>query len=123
MIAQTTGTMETVLNGLKRRRIRAGVATFPRLPGFQAVKTFFKVLLLVIAAVIAVKLLPLTLGLGCLLGLALVALLAVGVSVFALLAGLAVFLVAVLAPIWLPVLAIIGLVALIKRANRRPAGA
>lgn len=86
-------------------------------------KTFLKVVLLVIAAVIAVKLLPLTLGLGILLGLTLVVLAAVGVSFFALVLGLGVVLAAVLSPIWIPVLAIVGLVALIKRSSRSSATA
>ncbi len=80
-------------------------------------------MLLVIVAVVAVKLLPLTLGLGILLGLSIVVLAAVGVSALALLAGLAVLLAAVLAPIWIPVLALVGFVALVKRGNRRPAAA
>lgn len=86
-------------------------------------KSLLKVVLLLIAAVIAVKLLPLTLGLGILLGISLVGLAAVGVSVIALLLGLAVALVAMLSPIWIPVLAIVGLVALIKRSSRRSAAA
>lgn len=86
-------------------------------------KTFLKVVLLLIAAVVAVKLLPLTLGLGILLGVALVALAAVGVSALALILGLGVVLVAVLSPIWIPVLAIFGLIALIKRSSRRSAPA
>lgn len=86
-------------------------------------KTFLKVVLLVIAAVVAVKLLPLTLGLGILLGITLVALAAVGVSILALVLGLGVVLAAVLSPIWIPVLAIVGLVALVKRGNRPSATA
>lgn len=86
-------------------------------------KTFLKVVLLVIAAVIAVKLLPLTLGLGILLGVSIVGLAAVGVSALALILGLGVVLVAVLSPIWIPVLAIVGLVALVKRSGRPSATA
>jgi hypothetical protein len=83
------------------------------------VKTFLKVVLLLIVAVIAVKLLPLTIGLGFVLGLAFVVLAAVGVSVVALIFGLALVLTAVLSPVWIPLLALIGLIALIRRAGRR----
>ncbi len=81
-------------------------------------KTFLKVVLLVIAAVVAVKLLPLTFAIGVVLGLGVVALAVVGVSVLAGLAALVVVLAAVLAPIWIPVLALVGLIALIRRSNR-----
>lgn len=81
-------------------------------------KTFLKVLLLVIVALVAVKLLPLTIGLGFVLGLLLVALLAVGLSVVGGIAALTLFLGALLSPIWIPVLAVVALIALIKRANR-----
>ena len=84
-------------------------------------KTFLKVVLLVIAAVIALKLLPLTFALGCLLALSLVGLAVLGVSVIALLLGLTVVLAAVLSPIWVPVLVVIGLIALLKRDGAKPA--
>ena len=84
-------------------------------------KLFLKVVLLLIAAVIAVKLLPLTIAMGALIALALAILAAIGVSVFALVAGLGIVIAAVLAPIWLPVLAIVGIIALVKRTNGRPA--
>ena len=81
-------------------------------------KTFLKVVLLVIAAVIALKLLPLTFALGCLLALGLVGFAVLGVSVISLLLGLVVVLAAVLSPIWVPILAIVGLIALIKRSSK-----
>lgn len=83
-------------------------------------KSVLKVLLLVVAALIAIKLLPLTVLVGCVVALVLAGFAFVGVSVFALIVGLGIVIAAVLAPIWLPVLAIIGVVALVKRSNRRP---
>jgi hypothetical protein len=83
--------------------------------------TFLKVFLLVVAAVVAVKLLPLTLGLGFLLGLLLIGLLGVGLSLVAVVVVAVVGLAAVLAPIWIPVLAIVGLVALIRKLSAKPA--
>jgi hypothetical protein len=55
------------------------------------------------------------------LGVAVVALGAIGVSVFGALGLAAGALLAVLSPLWVPVLAIIGLIALIKRSGRRTA--
>jgi hypothetical protein len=86
-------------------------------------KTSLKIVLLLLAAVIAVKLLPVTLGLGILLGISLVGLVALGVSVIASLLGLACVVVAVLSPIWIPVLAVFGIIALIKRSRREPVAA
>lgn len=83
--------------------------------------TFLKILLLLVAAVIAVKLLPVTLALGCIFALALGIFALVGMSVVAAAICLGLLLGAVLAPIWIPVLAVIGLIALIKRCNRAPA--
>ena len=86
-------------------------------------KTFLKIFLLVVLALVAIKLLPLTLALGCVLGLAVAALLAIGASALAGLIALALVVVAALAPLWIPVLAIIGLVSLLRRAGRRSAAA
>lgn len=83
--------------------------------------TFLKVVLLLLAAVIAVKLLPLTLAVGCIFAVALGIFALVGMSLVAALICLGLLLGAVLAPIWIPVLAVIGLVALIKRCHRAPA--
>lgn len=107
-----------------KRPIRAVRCNLWPAAGFcRQMKTFLKAVVLIIAAIIAVKLLPLTLGLGFALGLALVALAAVGVSVVALLLGLVVLIVAVLAPVWMPILAMVGLIALIRRGgDRRVAG-
>jgi hypothetical protein len=95
-------------------------------------KTFLIVLLALVGAVVAVHLLPLAfapvifvLGLLLLIGGLLVggvaatvaAVLAVLVALLA--GGLA--LLVVLAPIWIPVLVVVGLIALIRRANARSA--
>jgi len=74
-------------------------------------KTFLKVILIVIAAVLAVKFLPLTLVLGCILGLGVALLAAAGASLLALGGGVALAVVALLSPLWVPVLAVVGLIA------------
>ncbi len=81
-------------------------------------KTFLKVFLLVLALIVAVKLLPLTLLAGCFMGVALAIFLALGFSAIAVIAVAVIALAAVLAPIWIPVLLVIGLIALIKRCTR-----
>lgn len=92
-------------------------------------KTFLKVLLFVLLAVLAIKLLPfflvpvLFVGAGLLLiaGLAfggLAAVAGVGIAFLVALLAVVVVLVAVLAPIWIPVLAVIGLIALVRRSNQ-----
>ena len=88
----------------------------------DSMKSFLKVVLLVIVAVIAVKLVPLTFALGCVLAAGVLGLIAVGASAIAALAGAVITLVAVLSPIWVPALAIVGLIALIKRCTRRNGG-
>lgn len=80
-----------------------------------------KVVLLILVAIVAVKLLPAMLALGFMLGVAVVALGAIGVSVLGALFLASAVLLAVLSPVWVPVLAIIGLIALIKRSGRRTA--
>lgn len=81
-------------------------------------KTFFKIVLIALAVVIAIKLLPLTLLVGCLLGALAMVVMVVSASAAVALFCLAVVLAAVLAPIWLPVLAVIGLVSLLRRRRR-----
>ncbi|MEX2044540.1 MAG: hypothetical protein WD941_04245 [Opitutus sp.] len=80
-------------------------------------KTFLKILLLVVVAILAVKLLPLTLALGCLLGVALVVMAGLGLSAMAVILGIGILMAALLSPIWLPILALVGVIALIKRMN------
>ena len=82
-------------------------------------KSFFKVLLLVIVALIAIKLLPLTIGLGFAAGVLLVALLIGGLSLVASIVALGAAVAAVLAPVWIPVLLLIGFIALVKRATKK----
>jgi hypothetical protein len=86
-------------------------------------KAFLKVLVLVILALVAIKLLPLTIGLGFAAGLLLVGFVALGLSVLAGVAVLALFLGAVLSPIWIPVALLLGLIALLRRAGRKRVGA
>lgn len=92
-------------------------------------KTFLKVLLFVLLGLLAIKLLPFVLfpvvvaGAGLLLavGLAFAGIAAVagiGVAVVVALVALLVVLLTVLSPIWIPVLAIVGLIALIRRSGR-----
>jgi hypothetical protein len=81
--------------------------------------SFLKILLLVVLALVAIKLLPLTLAAGCVLGLAVGAVLLAGVSALAGVLVVTVSVVAALAPLWIPVLAIMGLVAVIRRLSRR----
>lgn len=81
--------------------------------------TFLKILLIALLVVVAVKLLPVTLAIGCLLAGAAVLALVVGASAAVLLFGIVALLAAVLAPIWLPVLIIVGIVALCRRATAK----
>ena len=109
-----------------------GHATFPRVPGYLGMKTFLKVLLIAVLALAVLKLCPLfavpvALALAALFIVTLV--LAGGASVAILvilglavaLLGVALALVTALAPIWLPVLAVVGLIALVRRATRKTA--
>ena len=95
-------------------------------------KTFLFVLLALVGAVVVVHLLPLALApvivvVGLLLligGLLAGGAAAIVAAVLALLVGLlagGLALVVILAPIWIPLLAIVGLIALIKRLNAKSA--
>lgn len=86
-------------------------------------KTFLKVLLILIGVVVAIKLLPVALAVMCVIaaGAALVALIGVSLAAGLLCAGLVLAL--LLSPIWLPVLALVGLIALIKKLSAKPARA
>lgn len=98
-------------------------ATFGARPGYRDMNSFLKIFLLVLAAIIAVKLVPVTLALGAVLGLLVVGLLLCGLSLVAVVAVAALALAAVLAPVWIPALVILGLIALVKRFGSRPAPA
>jgi hypothetical protein len=92
-------------------------ATFLMLPGSFAMKTAFKIILIVAILLIAIKLSPIVFVLA-MSGLLVAALLgALGLSLLAGFAILVFVLTAALSPIWLPVLAIVGLVALFKKLN------
>lgn len=94
-------------------------ATFHAAAGSCGVKTFLLVLLILFLALVAIKLLPIA---ACVLLLLLVpalVLLALGISAAAVLTCVVLVLALVLAPIWLPVLAIVGLVALTRRKSIR----
>ena len=129
MMAQTTGmglvNGEDTRANAEARRGRRGLssafwmtATFRTVMGSLRMKTFLKVVLLVIVALVALKLLPMIFAFGCLLAAAIVAVLALGGSAIATLFGAMIALAVVLAPIWVPVLALVGLIALIKRGTR-----
>lgn len=85
--------------------------------------TYLKIFLLVLAAIVAVKLLPLTLGLGFLLGLLLVGLVAFGLSLVGIVLLAAIALGAASAPLWIPALLVVGVIALIKKLGSKPAAA
>jgi hypothetical protein len=84
-------------------------------------KTFLKVLLLLVAVVVAIKLLPFTLAVACVVGGLGVGLVVIGLSVVAVLASVGILLAFLLSPLWLPVLAVVGLIALIKKLSAKPA--
>jgi lysylphosphatidylglycerol synthetase-like protein (DUF2156 family) len=92
--------------------------TFRREPGSWGMKTFLRVLLVAVLVLVALKLLPVTLALGCVLGAALLAALAVGLSLAVAALGVALAVAAALSPIWVPVLAIVGIVSLCRRGRR-----
>jgi len=96
-------------------------ATFRRRPGFRNMKAFLKILLLVVACIVAVKLLPVTLALGVGLAAVVGVVVVLGFSALAVLVCGALALAAVLAPIWLPVLLLVGIIALVKRCGRAAA--
>ncbi len=102
-------------------RNRCGAATFRAQRGSLGMNTFLKVLLIVIATVIAVKLLPIVFGLLCGVAALLAGLGIVGVSLVALLVCAVLVVAAILSPIWLPILAIAGAVTLYRRNNNNSA--
>lgn len=85
------------------------------LRGISGMKTFLKVLLMVVAVILAVKLLPIAFVTGCAVAALLAGLAVLGVSLAAVLFCAALAVVALLSPIWVPVLAIVGIVALCRR--------
>lgn len=101
-----------LLNKEQRER-----ATFLMLQGSFAMKTAFKIILVVAILLVAIKLSPIVfvLALGGLLVAAVLG--ALGLSLLAAFTILVFALAAALSPIWIPVLAIVGLVALFKKLN------
>ena len=81
-------------------------------------KTFLKVMLILVAVVLAIKLLPLALGLACAIAGGIAVLVVAGLSLMAGLVGAAMLLALVLSPIWLPLLALVGVIALIRKLSR-----
>ncbi|HEY8995962.1 MAG TPA: hypothetical protein VIM71_14955 [Lacunisphaera sp.] len=78
-------------------------------------KTFLKVVLIAALLIVAIKLSP-VIFIGAFLGLIAAAVLgAVGLSLLAVLAGVLIAFAVALSPIWIPVLAIMGLVSLFRR--------
>jgi hypothetical protein len=86
------------------------------------VKNFCRIGLLVIAAIVAIKLAPTIFAFGWLLAGAAVGLFVVAGSAIAALMGSVFVLSVVLSPIWIPLLALIGIIALVKRGHRRSVG-
>lgn len=92
---------------------------FAGLPGcFSTMKTLLKILLAAALLLIAIKLSPI-LFIGALIGLFVAGVLGVvGLSLVVALLAVALAFALALSPIWVPVLAIVGLVALFKRNER-----
>ena len=83
-------------------------------------KTVLKVILIVALLLIAIKLSPI-IFVAALAGLLVATILgALGLSLLAAFAAIVIALAVALSPIWIPVLVIVGMVSLIKRANSRP---
>ena len=85
-------------------------------------KNFLKIVLLMLAAIVAVKFLPAIFAFGWLLAGAVVGMMALAGTAIAALIGSVFVLTAVLSPIWSPLLALIGIIALVKRSNRKSVG-
>lgn len=83
--------------------------------------TFLKVLLILIAAVLLVKLLPLAFGLAVFLGVVIAIAAIVGLGAAGVVICVALGLVILLSPVWLPVLAVVGLIALWKKLSNKTA--
>ena len=78
-------------------------------------KTFFKILLVVVLLIVAIKLSPIIL-IGAFIGLVVAGILgAVGLSLLAVILALALGVTLALSPIWLPVLVVMGLISLFRK--------
>ena len=84
-------------------------------------KTFLKILLIVVLALLALKVLPLVV-VGVIAGLLIAAVLGVvGLSLLAALLAVAHGLAFALSPIWIPVLLVMGVISLFKKLGDKPA--
>lgn len=97
------------------------VETFAALPGFWGMNTFLKVFLLALLALVVIKLAPVLMipAFIAFIGLLIAGIAMAGGLVLLLVVTLAVL--AALSPLWIPVLAIVGLVALCRRGSRKVA--
>ena len=84
-------------------------------------KTFLKILLVAAILIVAIKLSPVVFVAAAIGLLAAAVLGVIGLSLLAALVAVVVAVAAALAPIWIPVLAIVGAVSLFKKLNDRPA--
>jgi hypothetical protein len=84
-------------------------------------KPFLKFALVLVLAVVAVKFLPALALAGVIAGLTLGALVLGGISLAAILVMVAVVVGVLLTPLWLPVLALVGVVALVRWVTRSSA--
>jgi hypothetical protein len=82
---------------------------------------FLKVVLVLLAALVAIKLLPLTMLFFGLLCAAIATMAALGLSAVAVLLAIGLTLALLLSPLWVPVLAIVGIVALVRAGTRKTA--
>jgi ABC-type transport system involved in cytochrome c biogenesis permease component len=83
-------------------------------------KTFIKILLIAALLIVAIKLSP-VIFVAAFVGLFVAAVLgAVGVSLIVALAAVLLAFAVALSPIWIPVLAIVGIVSLFRKADRTP---
>lgn len=83
--------------------------------------TFLKAVLLVIAAIVALKLLPFAWGVMCFLVATTFGLIGFGVSALTAVLGGLLLVAALLSPIWVPILLIVGIIALVRRGSRSSA--
>lgn len=96
-------------------------ATFFGQRGFQGMKTLLKILLIALAVIVAFKLLPVLLALACAAVLVAGLAVALGAGLVAIMLGVGLALSLVLSPVWVPGLALIGGIVLIRKICGRSA--
>lgn len=79
---------------------------------------FLKILLLLVGVLVALKLLPMVIGAGSLMAAGLAGVLFIGASI----AAVVLVLLALLSPLWIPLLAVVGLIVLIRGSGRSSTG-